>query len=114
MFSKFNNTQCGRTCACAVVSLCAHNSISNVVASVTIHDDTYLQIYLKEGLPSRDGSADKAPPGPSLGGSPHGKSASLASHCHFVLKASSASAVSYLIGRCLRLDLAASSLRSGR
>ena len=42
--SKFNYTQCGRTCACAVVSLYPHNSISNVVASVTIHDDTYVQI----------------------------------------------------------------------
>ena len=34
--SKFNHTQCGRTCACAVACLCPHNSISNVVVSVTI------------------------------------------------------------------------------
>ena len=40
--SKFNHTQCCRTCACAVACLYPHNSISNVVASVTIHDDTYL------------------------------------------------------------------------
>ena len=38
--SKFNHTQCGRTCACVVACLCPHNSISNVVASVMIHDDT--------------------------------------------------------------------------
>ena len=37
--SKFNHTQCGRTCACAVACLYPHNFISNVVASVTIHDD---------------------------------------------------------------------------
>ena len=36
--SKFNHTQCGRTCACVVACLHPHNSISNVVASV-IHDD---------------------------------------------------------------------------
>ena len=33
--SKFNHTQCGRTCACAVACLSPHNSISNVVVSVT-------------------------------------------------------------------------------
>ena len=38
--SKFNDTQCGRTCACAVACLCPQDSISNVVVSVTIHDDT--------------------------------------------------------------------------
>ena len=37
--SKFNHTQCGRTCACAVACLCPHNSISNVVVSLTIHDN---------------------------------------------------------------------------
>ena len=36
--SKFNHTPCGRTCACAVACLHPHNAISNVVASVTIHD----------------------------------------------------------------------------
>ena len=44
--SKFNHKQCGRTCACALACLYPHNSISNVVAFVTIHDDKmYLQIY---------------------------------------------------------------------
>ena len=42
--SKFNHTQRGRTCACAVACLYPHNSISNVVASVTIHDDICIQI----------------------------------------------------------------------
>ena len=42
MFSKFNHTQCGRTCARAVACLYPHNSISNVVASVTIHDNMYI------------------------------------------------------------------------
>ena len=37
--SKFNHTQCGRTCACAVACLHPHNSISNVVVSLTIHDN---------------------------------------------------------------------------
>ena len=37
--SKFDHTQCGRTCACAVACLHPHNSISNVVVSVTINDD---------------------------------------------------------------------------
>ena len=39
MCSKFNHTPCGRSCACAVACLHPHNSISNVVVSVTIHDD---------------------------------------------------------------------------
>ena len=39
MCSKFNRTQCGRTCACAVACLCPQNSNSNVVVSVTLHDD---------------------------------------------------------------------------
>ena len=34
--SKFNHTQCGCKCVCAVACLCPHNSISNVVVSVTI------------------------------------------------------------------------------
>ena len=48
--SKFNRTQCGRTCACAAACLCPHNSISNVMAHVTIHDDNlyiYIYIYIK-------------------------------------------------------------------
>ena len=36
------------TCACAVACLYPHNSISNVVASVTIHDDMYIFTYLEE------------------------------------------------------------------
>ena len=44
--SKFHHTQCGRTCACAVACLYPHNSISNIVASVTNHDK-YIYIYIK-------------------------------------------------------------------
>ena len=44
--SKFNHTQCGRTCACAVAFSHPHNSISNVVASVTIYDDMYIYSYV--------------------------------------------------------------------
>ena len=44
--STFNHTQCGCTCACAVACLYPHNSLSNVVASVTIHDDIYIYIYI--------------------------------------------------------------------
>ena len=33
LFERF--AQCGRTCACAVACLCPHNSISNVVVSLT-------------------------------------------------------------------------------
>ena len=40
MCSKCNHTQSGLTCACVVACLCTHNSTSNVVVSVTIHDDT--------------------------------------------------------------------------
>ena len=36
------HTQCGRTCACAVAYLCPHNSISNVVVSLTIHDNVHI------------------------------------------------------------------------
>ena len=39
-------TQYGRSCACAVACLYPHNSISNVVASVTIHDDMYIFMYI--------------------------------------------------------------------
>ena len=35
MCSKFNHTQGGRTCACAVACLHPHNSISNVVVSLS-------------------------------------------------------------------------------
>ena len=39
--SKFNHTHtpCGCKCACAVACLHPHNSIPNVVVSVTIHDN---------------------------------------------------------------------------
>ena len=37
--SKFNHTPCGRSCACAVACLHPHNSNSNVVVSVTIHEN---------------------------------------------------------------------------
>ena len=42
--SKFNHTQCGRTCACAVACLCPQNSNSNVVASLTIDNNIYIYI----------------------------------------------------------------------
>ena len=47
--SKFNHTPCGCPCACAVACLHPHNSISNVVASVTI---MYLSMFrdLESGL----------------------------------------------------------------
>ena len=47
--SKFNHTQCGRTCACAVACVYPHNSISNVVVSLTIHGqhiNKYIYIYI--------------------------------------------------------------------
>ena len=44
--SKFNHTQCRPPCACAAACLHPHNSISNVVASVTIHDNTCVYIYI--------------------------------------------------------------------
>ena len=34
------------SCECAVACLCPRNSISNVVASVTIHDDMYKYMYI--------------------------------------------------------------------
>ena len=43
--SKFNHRQCFRTCAYAVACLYPHNSISNVMVSLTIHDTTYTYIY---------------------------------------------------------------------
>ena len=42
--SKFNHTPCGRTCA--VDCLFQHNFISNVVASVTIHDNFITNILI--------------------------------------------------------------------
>ena len=48
MCSKFSHIQRECTCAYAVACLCPHNSISNVVASVTIHDDKYLYIFRKD------------------------------------------------------------------
>ena len=47
--SKFNNMQQDCPCACAVACLCPHNSISDVVASVTVHDD--MQIFLRDVSP---------------------------------------------------------------
>ena len=44
--SKFNHTQCGRACACAVACLRPHNSNSNVVVSLTIHDNLNIFIYI--------------------------------------------------------------------
>ena len=43
--SKFNLTQCGLTCACAVACLRPHNSISNVVVSVTTCIFIYTNIF---------------------------------------------------------------------
>ena len=45
VFKVQSHTQCGRTCACAVACLCPRNSISNVVVSLTIHDDMHTHIY---------------------------------------------------------------------
>ena len=46
MCSKFNYTHhVGCKCAC-VARLCPHNSISNVVVSVTIYDDKNIYIYI--------------------------------------------------------------------
>ena len=52
--SKFNDTQCGRTCACAVACLCPYNSISNVVVSVTIHYHTNLYVFLRKVATKHD------------------------------------------------------------
>ena len=48
--SKFNHMQRDCTCACAVACLHPHNSISNVVVSVTIDSwwHIHIQIYLPE------------------------------------------------------------------
>ena len=40
--SKFNHVQRDCTCACAVACLHPHNSFSNVVVSLTIHDHIFL------------------------------------------------------------------------
>ena len=48
MCSKFNHTQCGRTCACALACLYPHNSISNVMVFLTIHDN--MKNYFKDML----------------------------------------------------------------
>ena len=45
----FNHTQCGRSCACAVACLHPHNSISNVVVSLTIHDNIKIYFYINVG-----------------------------------------------------------------
>ena len=44
IFEGFEFLVC--SCECAVASLCPRNSISNVVASVTIHDDMYKYMYI--------------------------------------------------------------------
>ena len=44
--SMFNHMQRDCTCACAVACLHPHNSISNVVVSLTIHNNIHL--YLSE------------------------------------------------------------------
>ena len=41
----FNHMQRDCTCACAVACLQPHNSISNVVVSLMIHDNIYIYIY---------------------------------------------------------------------
>ena len=43
--SGFNHMRCDCTCACAVASLHLHNSISNVVVSLMIHDDMYISNF---------------------------------------------------------------------
>ena len=48
--SKFNHTQCGRTCACAVACLCPHNSNSNVVVSLTIHDNVHIHKTCRKNM----------------------------------------------------------------
>ena len=42
VFSKFNHMQRDSTGACAVACLHPRNSISNVVVSLTIHDNIYI------------------------------------------------------------------------
>ena len=46
--SKFNHTPCGCPCACAVACLHPRNSNSNVVVSVTIHDNSKIYIYTRD------------------------------------------------------------------
>ena len=43
--SKFNHTQCGCTCACAVARLHPRNSISNVGG---VLDDMYSHIFVRD------------------------------------------------------------------
>ena len=45
---KVQSQQCSRTCACAAACLWPHNSVSNFVVSVTIHDDMFT--YKKEEM----------------------------------------------------------------
>ena len=47
MFKVQSHTPCGRTCACAVACLYPRNSISNVVASLKIHDNIYIYINVR-------------------------------------------------------------------
>ena len=58
--SKFNHTQFGRTCACAVACLCPHNSITNVLVFVTIHDDTDVYAYNYKRCSNVEGRANRS------------------------------------------------------
>ena len=54
MFKVQAHIPCGCPCACAVACLHPHNSISNVVASVPIHDNkktkfSYKYIFIRNG-----------------------------------------------------------------
>ena len=46
--SKFNHMQRDCTCACAVACLQSHNTISNVVGSLMIHNNINIYTYYKE------------------------------------------------------------------
>ena len=43
---QFNDMQRDCACACAVACLHPHNSISNVVVSLTMYDNIYIYIYI--------------------------------------------------------------------
>ena len=45
--SGFNHIQCDCTCACVVACLHPHTSISNVVVSLMIHDNTIVYNFFK-------------------------------------------------------------------
>ena len=46
MCSKFKHMQRDCTCACPVACLYSHNSISNVMVSLTIHENTDIYIFI--------------------------------------------------------------------